>query len=317
MSALLEAANLTKRFGPVRAVDGISLTIGRGETLALVGESGCGKSTTGRCILRLVEPTAGELRFEGQDITHLRGRDLRRLRQRMQIVFQDPYSSLDPRMRVEQTVGEPLLVHRVCARREISGRVNELLELVGLNPSAAHRFPHELSGGQQQRVGIARALALRPKLVVADEPVSALDVSVQAQIINLLQDLQEQLRLAYLFISHDLSVVRHLANRVAVMYLGRIVEIAPADGLFADPLHPYTQALLSAVPVPDPTHQRTRIALSGEAAGGRSIPPGCRFHPRCPHAAAECQSADPHLRILGEGHEAACHRVEALRSGTA
>ena len=192
MSALLEAANLTKRFGPVRAVDGISLTIGRGETLALVGESGCGKSTTGRCILRLVEPTAGELRFEGQDITHLRGRDLRRLRQRMQIVFQDPYSSLDPRMRVEQTVGEPLLVHRVCARREISGRVNELLELVGLNPSAAHRFPHELSGGQQQRVGIARALALRPKLVVADEPVSALDVSVQAQIINLLQDLQEQ-----------------------------------------------------------------------------------------------------------------------------
>lgn len=309
MSRLLEVIDLEKHFGRVHAVNRVSFAIDAGETLALVGESGCGKSTTGRCVLRLVEPTAGEIRFGGRSILPLRGRKLGGLRAEMQIVFQDPFSALDPRMRIDQTIGEPLFVHRACPRRETSGRVAELLELVGLPRSAAHRFPHELSGGQCQRVGIARALALRPKLLVADEPVSALDVSVQAQVLNLMRDLQDELGLAYLFISHDLSVVRHVAHRAAVMYLGRLVEIGPVDALFGGPLHPYTRALLSAVPVPDPSRKRGRLMLTGEVASARDIPPGCAFHPRCPHADDQCQAVSPELRDFGGDHQAACHRI--------
>jgi len=310
MTTLLEVNHLVKHFGDVRAVDDVSFAIGAGETFALVGESGCGKSTTGRCLLRLMAPTSGEVRFEGEDVSRLRGRDLRRLKQRMQIVFQDPFSSLNPRFSVGRTIAEPLLIHGLCKRSESRKRVAELLEMVGLRPEYAHRYPHEFSGGQRQRVGIARALALNPRLIVADEPVSALDVSVQAQIINLMVDLQKRLGVAYLLISHNLPVVRHIAHRTAVMYLGRIVEVGPTAELFANPRHPYTQALLSAVPVPDPTKPRGRILLTGDVPGPRNIPSGCRFHPRCPHAFDKCRRDDPMLEDQGGGCEAACWLLE-------
>jgi ABC-type oligopeptide transport system ATPase subunit len=263
MTPLLEVRRLVKHFGPVRAVDDVSFTIQERETFALVGESGCGKTTTGRCLLHLMKPTAGEIVFEGREVSRLRGRELMGFKRRVQIVFQDPYSSLNPRFSVGRTVGEPLAVHHVCPRSEVPKRVARLLEMVGLRPEYAHRFPHEFSGGQRQRIGIARALALEPRLIVADEPVSALDVSVQAQIINLMVDLQKRLGVAFLLISHNLPVVRHIAHRTAVMYQGKIVESAPTEELFADPQHPYTQALLSAVPVPDPTQaRRLRMAAT-------------------------------------------------------
>jgi oligopeptide transport system ATP-binding protein len=310
MTTLLEVRNLVKHFGKVRAVDGVSFTIEAGETFALVGESGCGKSTTGRCLLHLTPPTSGGIWFEGQDISSLHGEALRQLKRQMQIVFQDPFSSLNPRYSVGRTVAEPLRIHGLCPRREIPKRVAELLEMVGLRPEYANRFPHEFSGGQRQRVGIARALALNPRLIVADEPVSALDVSVQAQIINLMVDLQKRLGVAYLFISHNLPVVRHIAQRTAVMYLGKIVESGPTAELFANPRHPYTQALLSAVPVPDPTRPRHRIPLTGEVPSPRQIPSGCRFHPRCPHAFDKCGKIEPKLEEQGGGCEAACWLLE-------
>jgi oligopeptide/dipeptide ABC transporter ATP-binding protein len=310
MTTLLEVRNLVKHFGKVRAVDGVSFTIGAGETFALVGESGCGKSTTGRCLLHLTPPTSGGIWFEGQDISSLHGEALRQLKRQMQIVFQDPFSSLNPRYSVGRAVGEPLLIHGLCPRREIPKRVAELLEMVGLRPEYANRYPHEFSGGQRQRVGIARALALNPRLIVADEPVSALDVSVQAQIINLMVDLQKRLGVAYLFISHNLPVVRHIAQRTAVMYLGKIVESGPTAELFAHPRHPYTQALLSAVPVPDPTRPRNRIPLTGEVPSPRQIPSGCRFHPRCPHVHEICRRTEPALEEQGGGCQAACWLLE-------
>jgi oligopeptide/dipeptide ABC transporter ATP-binding protein len=306
---LLEVTDLVKRFGPVRAVDGVGFQLGPGETLALVGESGCGKTTVGRCLLRLLEPDAGQVRFEGEDVLRLRGRKLRAWRQRVQIVFQDPFASLNPRMTIGQALAEPLRIHGLCSGKAVAVRVGELLETVGLRADHAGHYPHEFSGGQRQRVVIARALALGPKLIVADEPVSALDVSVQAQIINLLIDLQRQLQLSFLFISHNLAVVRHMAQRTAVMYLGRIVEIGPSADVFAAPRHPYTQALLSAVPVPDPTRPRQRLLLTGEVPDPRNVPSGCRFHPRCPHVMAECQQSDPALRRCTERQQAACYLV--------
>ena len=294
----------------MRAVDGVSFTIRRGETLGLVGESGCGKTTTGRCILQLERPTSGSVRFEGQELTTLGPGALRSVRRRIQVIFQDPYSSLNPRMTVNQIVGEPLLVHKLvrdAAAR--TARVEELLRQVGLLPQHGRRYPHELSGGQRQRVGIARALSLEPALIICDEPVSALDVSIQAQIINLLEDLQRQLGLTYLFVAHDLSVVRHISDRVAVMYLGRIVEIADRQTLYAAPRHPYTKALLSAVPIPDPEveAQREHVVLGGEVPSPLRPPSGCAFHPRCPIAVEECRRTRPELRALGPVQEAACH----------
>jgi oligopeptide transport system ATP-binding protein len=316
---LLRVENLVKRF-PIRsgvlsrvtdnvhAVDGVSLHIEAGETLGLVGESGCGKSTTGRCILRLIEPSAGEIWFEGRNVTHLDKAAQRALTRDMQIIFQDPFASLDPRMNVGRIVGEALVIHRLArTARERQDRVVQLLETVGLHPDHMRRFPHEFSGGQRQRIGIARALAVNPKLIICDEPVSALDVSIQAQVINLLEDLQQQLNLTYLFIAHDLSVVEHISRRVAVMYLGRIVEIAPARALYATPKHPYTEALLSAVPIPDPTVQRKRIVLKGDVPNPINPPAGCHFHPRCPRAEARCRSEAPVLRALGPGQQVACH----------
>src|SRR6185503_15512355 len=283
MTPLLEVSNLVKHFGPVRAVDGVSFTICAGETLALVGESGCGKSTTGRCILRLLEPTAGEVWFEGKDVTRASRDELRALARDMQIIFQDPYASLNPRMTVGAIVGEALTIHKLAkTRTEYEARIVELLETVGLNADHMRRYPHEFSGGQRQRIGIARALAVSPKLVVCDEAVSALDVSIQAQVINLLEDLQKSLSLTYVFIAHDLSVVEHISTRVAVMYLGRIVEIAPARALYTKPLHPYTEALLSAVPIPDPAMKRQRIRLQGNVPNPIRPPTGCHFHTRCP-----------------------------------
>jgi oligopeptide transport system ATP-binding protein len=295
----------------LRAVDRVSFDLQPGETLALVGESGCGKTTIGRTLLRLYEPVEGEIVFDGLNLASLRGDEVRRFRRRAQMIFQDPYASLNPRMKVEEVIAEPLRAHGVGTRAERRARVVELLELVGLPLAAAQRFPHAFSGGQRQRIGIARALALSPELVVADEPVSALDVSIQAQIINLLKDLQDELGLALLFIAHDLAVVRHLASRVAVMYLGKLVEVGPRDAIFEDPRHPYTQSLLSAVPVPDPTVERVRerIVLTGDVPSPINPPSGCRFHTRCPYAMDHCRTIEPELRSTGDGRIVACHLV--------
>ncbi|MFW6180167.1 MAG: ABC transporter ATP-binding protein [Spirochaetota bacterium] len=292
---------------PVRAVDGVSLSLARGEVLGLVGESGCGKTTCGKVILRILDPTEGSIRFRGDDITRLGRSAMARYRRRMMIIYQDPFGSLDPRMTVKNTVAEPLAVHRTVSRARRTERVAELMEKVGLSPDYMNRYPHEFSGGQRQRIGIARALATDPEFVVADEAVSALDVSIQAQIINLLQDLQRELGITLLFISHDLSVVRHISDRVAVMYLGRIVETAPKSALFTGPRHPYTQALLAAIPVPDPGKRRARGVLSGDVPSPVSPPPGCRFHPRCPHRMEICDGEPPPLVRVAPGHQAACY----------
>jgi len=296
----------------IKAVDDVSFFVRRGETLGVVGESGCGKTTTGRCILQLYKPTAGEIIFEGRDLTKLSTREMRLMRREMQVIFQDPYSSLNPRMTAGNIIGEPLIVHGLVRNRnEYKERVGELLEHVGLNPYMADRFPHEFSGGQRQRIGVARALSVDPKFIVADEPVSALDVSIQAQIINLMEDLQERFSLTYLFIAHDLSVVRHISDRVAVMYLGHFVEIADRVEIYRNPLHPYTKALLSAVPIPDPIidAQRERILLAGEVPSPLNPPSGCVFHPRCPIAVEQCSQVVPELREVEQMHWVACIRV--------
>ena len=320
---LVAVENLTKHFpvlrgvfrrevGSVQAVDGLDFAIYPRETLGLVGESGCGKSTVGRTILRLYTPTAGRVRFRGDDITALQGEALRRLRPHMQMIFQDPQDSLNPRMTVGSIVGEPLRAHGVATGAALRERVEALLAAVGLDPAFANRYPHEFSGGQRQRIGVARALALNPEFVVCDEPIAALDVSIQAQVVNLLKELQERLGLTYLFISHDLRMVRHVADRVAVMYLGKIVELATSDALYEEPLHPYTRALLSAVPTHDPEREarRKRIILEGDVPSPAAPPPGCRFSTRCPVAVAECSQTEPVWRTLRPGHQVACHLAE-------
>ena len=317
---LLRAQDLVKHF-PVegsdlvlRAVDGVTFDINQGETLGLVGESGCGKSTVGRCLLRLYEPTSGKIFFENKDVTHASNREMRPVRRDMQVIFQDPYSSLNPRQNILSIVSEPMVIHKIGSKSERQDRVAGLLEKVGLDPSYMRRYPHEFSGGQRQRIGIARALALDPKMIVCDEPVSALDVSVQAQVVNLLQDLQSELGLTYLFISHGLAVVEHISNRVAVMYLGKIVEIANAQELYSDPLHPYTKALLSAIPIPDPKQKRERIVLKGDVPTPIDPPSGCRFRTRCPWAIDDCAKVVPELREITPGHTAACIRVEGYET---
>ncbi len=317
---LLQVRDLVKRFpvrsgllrrttGQVHAVDGVSFDLLEGQTLGVVGESGCGKSTMGRCILRLIEPTSGQVVFDGQDVTAADRSSLRALARQMQIIFQDPFASLNPRMTVGAIIGEGLVIHGLARNRtDVADRVAELLTMVGLSKDQMRRYPHEFSGGQRQRIGIARALAVQPRLIVCDEAVSALDVSIQAQVINLLQDLQEQLGLTYVFIAHDLSVVEHASNRVAVMYLGRIVEIAPRDDLYRAPLHPYTEALLSAVPIPDPTIKRKRIMLQGDVPSPINPPTGCHFHTRCPKAQhPRCSTEKPQLQQAADGHWVACH----------
>ena len=317
---LVQVRNLFKHFpiegsdDKVKAVDGVSFDIFAGETLGLVGESGCGKSTVGRNILRLQEPTRGEVYFEGRNILQASKGEMQRLRRQMQIIFQDPYASLNPRLSVLSIVSEPLKIHGIGGKNEQKERVAELLGKVGLDPNYMFRYPHEFSGGQRQRLGIARALALNPKLIICDEPVSALDVSVQAQVVNLLQDLQRELGLTYLFISHGLAVVEHISSRVAVMYLGKIVEIASSKDLYANPLHPYTQALLSAIPVPDPKIKRERIILKGDVPTPINPPSGCRFRTRCPFAIKECAEIVPELREIAPGHTAACIRIPGYQS---
>ena len=308
---------LDRHVGDVKAVDGVSLTIERGETLGLVGESGCGKSTVGRALLRLNDPTAGSIVFDGTDITHLSESELRPLRRRMQMVFQDPYASLNPRHSVGRMVGEPLRVHRLARGKDVDARVRELLQTVGLPQDAATRYPHEFSGGQRQRIGLARSLALNPDFIVCDEPVSALDVSIQAQIINLLETLQSDFDLTYLFIAHDLAVVRHISDRIAVMYLGQIMELSPGDDLYENPLHPYTISLLSAIPIPDPEveRQRTGILLQGDLPSPANPPAACRFHTRCPYVQpTRCRDDEPELRPL-EGHFVKCHWAEEIKAG--
>jgi oligopeptide transport system ATP-binding protein len=318
--ALLEAVDLVKHFpvqsGPlrrsgarVRAVDGVSLEVRRGETLGIVGESGCGKSTLARLLVRLHEPTSGTVHFDGVDLTRLSRRDLRSRRRDLQMIFQDPYASLNPRKRVAQIVGDPYRIHGIGSRAEVRVRVQALLEVVGLSAAHMNRYPHEFSGGQRQRIGVARALALNPRLIVADEPVSALDVSIQAQVVNLLSDLQDEFHLTYVFIAHDLGVIRHVSDRIAVMYLGVVVETAPADALYARPVHPYTKALLSAIPALDDEGgpPRERIVLEGEVPSPASPPSGCRFHTRCPYATEVCRVEPPALRSFGAGRMAACH----------
>jgi peptide/nickel transport system ATP-binding protein len=328
MTPVLDVRNLRKHYpiqrgllgrvaGHVRAVDDVSFTIDRGETLSLVGESGCGKTTTSRCILRAVTPTAGEIRFRTGsgaeiDVAKLRRKELRPLRRQMQMIFQDPFSSLNPRMTIAEIIGEPLLVNGIGDVRERNDRVAELLQLVHLPSAYLNRFPHAFSGGQRQRIGIARALALHPSLIVADEPVSALDVSVQAQIVNLMLELQDRLGIAYLFVAHDLSVVKHVSHRVAVMYVGKIVEIAPTEALFATPRHPYTEALLSAVPVPDPRRRAKRIVLEGDVADPSDPPSGCAFHPRCRYAVERCRQEVPALQEVAPGHWVRCLRAREL-----
>ena len=321
---LLEVRSLIKHYpvtsgiliqhvvGLVKAVDNISFFIRRGETLGLVGESGCGKTTTGRCILHLEHPTSGEVLFEGRNLSEMPNEELRVLRPRLQVIFQDPYSSLNPRMTIGQIIGEPPSVHKMIeSKAEYREKVSELLSVVGLNPNMVDRYPHELSGGQRQRVGVARALSMKPSFIVCDEPISALDVSIQAQIINLLEELQEQYGLTYLFIAHDLSVVRHISNRIVVMYLGKIAEVADRNELYENPLHPYTQALISAVPIPDPAVEAKRkpIILQGEVPSPLNPPAGCVFHPRCASAVDECRQEIPELREIGHDHQVACIRV--------
>jgi peptide/nickel transport system ATP-binding protein len=309
---------LDRHIGDIKAVDDVSLEIQRGETLGLVGESGCGKSTLGRAILRLYEPTEGRILFDGQDITHLGEAELRPLRRRMQMIFQDPFASLNPRHSVGRIVSEPLRVHGLMGRRQSGRRVRELLEIVGLPADAGSRYPHEFSGGQRQRIGLARSLALNPDFIVCDEPVSALDVSIQAQIVNLLEALQRDFDLTYLFIAHDLAVVRHISDRIAVMYLGSIVEVSPAEELYSNPLHPYTISLLSAVPIPDPEveHERETILLAGDLPSPANPPQACRFHTRCPYVQeTRCRTEVPELRKLESGHFAACHWAEDIKAG--
>lgn len=321
-SSLLEVQNIKKYFPLkkklfsrkqeyVKAVDGVSFHVYKGETLSLVGESGCGKSTTGRVLMKLLDATEGKVFFEGKDITHLNDDEIRPLRREFQMVFQDPYASLNPRLKIRDIIEEPLIVHNV-EKNKRTERVHELLEIVGLNKYHADRYPHEFSGGQRQRIGIARALAVNPKLIIADEPVSALDVSIQSQILNLLKDLQEELNLTYIFIAHDLSVVEHISDRVGVMYLGRLVELASRDDIFAKPLHPYTKALLSAVPIADPTIKRDRIILIGDIPSPANPPTGCTFHTRCPFAQQACQENVPEFREIKPEHYVACHFAEEL-----
>lgn len=327
-NVLLRVQNLVKHFpikqgiiiqkqvGAVRAVDDVSFDVYEGETLGLVGESGCGKSTTGRTILQLFRPTSGSVHFNGADLVDMKGEDLRKMRRKMQMIFQDPYASLNPRMTVGEIIGEPLVVHKVASQKEIDERVDNLLALVGLNPAFSTRYPHEFSGGQRQRIGVARALALQPSFIVCDEPISALDVSIQAQVVNLLEDLQKQFNLTYLFIAHDLSMVRHISNRIAVMYLGVIVELAEREELYLKPLHPYTRALLSAVPIPDPIAdaKRERIILKGDVPSPVNPPSGCRFRTRCPIAEGVCAESRPEFREIRPGHFVACFFAERYLS---